>query len=101
MIIYNINNEILNEEEIDYTKGYLEPISENSARFIPYTQKQLKTMQYEPKIGTLKYFLKQSDYQAIKYAEGLITEQEYAEIKAQRQAWRDEINRLEQEIKNA
>ena len=41
-----------------------------------------------------------TDYQAIKYAEGLITEAEYAPIKAQRQAWRDEINRLEEEMKD-
>ena len=38
----------------------------------------------------------QTDYQAIKYAEGQLTEEEYAPIKAQRQAWRDEINLLEQ-----
>ena len=48
------------------------------------------------KIAELKYKLMQTDYQAIKYAEGQLTEEEYAPIKAQRQAWRDEINLLEQ-----
>ena len=47
------------------------------------------------KIFDLKIKLKQTDYKAIKYAEGLITEEEYAPIKAQRQEWRDEINQLE------
>lgn len=48
------------------------------------------------KISELKALLSQTDYKAIKYAEGLITEEEYAPIKAQRQLWRDEINRIEQ-----
>ena len=51
----------------------------------------------EQQIAGLKQNLADTDYKAIKYAEGLISEQEYAEIKAQRQAWRDEINRLELE----
>lgn len=47
------------------------------------------------KIFKLKEKLRKTDYQAIKYAEGLISEEDYAPIKAQRQAWRDEINQLE------
>lgn len=50
------------------------------------------------KIAELKYKLMQTDYQAIKYAEGQLSEEEYAPIKAQRQAWRDEINVLEQQL---
>lgn len=50
------------------------------------------------KILVLKQKLKNTDYQAIKYAEGLLTEEEYAPIKAQRQAWRNEINALEKEL---
>ena len=50
------------------------------------------------KILALKQQLKNTDYQAIKYAEGLLTEEEYAPIKANRQAWRDEINRLEKDV---
>lgn len=48
------------------------------------------------KIDILKLKLQESDYKAIKYAEGILTEEEYAPIKAERQAIRDEINRLEQ-----
>lgn len=47
------------------------------------------------RIAELKQLLEDTDYKAIKYAEGLISEEEYAEVKAQRQAWRDEINSLE------
>ena len=47
------------------------------------------------RIDELKLNLANTDYQAIKYAEGLISAEEYASMKAQRQAWRDEINQLE------
>lgn len=46
-------------------------------------------------IQQLKSKLTETDYKAIKYAEGLLSEEEYAETKAQRQAWRDRINELE------
>ena len=52
------------------------------------------------KIIVLKQQIQQSDYKAIKYAEGLFSEEEYAPIKAERQALRDEINRLEAELAN-
>lgn len=47
-------------------------------------------------IDLLKKKLADTDYKAIKYAEGLISDEEYAPIKAERQHFRDEINRLEQ-----
>lgn len=50
------------------------------------------------RIAELKSLLAQTDYQAIKYAEGQISESDYSEMKAQRQAWRDEINELETEV---
>lgn len=50
------------------------------------------------KISILKRKLQRTDYLAIKYAEGLLTEEEYAPIKAKRQAWRDEINNLEKQL---
>lgn len=50
------------------------------------------------KIDILKLKLQESDYKAIKYAEGILSEEEYAPIRAERQAIRDEINRLEKEL---
>lgn len=52
----------------------------------------------EERVATLKQLLSNTDYKAIKYAEGLISEAEYKSIKEQRQAWRDEINQLESEL---
>lgn len=54
---------------------------------------------YEIKLIDLKSELRRSDYKAIKHAEGLISDVDYAPIKAQRQAWRDEINEIEEQIK--
>ena len=52
----------------------------------------------EDKISQLKDNLADTDYQAIKYAEGWITDEEYEPLKLQRQAWRNEINMLEKNI---
>lgn len=50
-------------------------------------------------IRELKQKLFDTDYKAIKYSEGLLTDEEYAEVKAQRQEWRTEINKLEEKLK--
>lgn len=50
-------------------------------------------------IEELKQKLKDTDYQAIKFAEGFYSIEEYAPIKAQRQSWRDKINELEMQAK--
>ena len=51
----------------------------------------------ETQITELKEKLRETDYQAIKYAEGLISGEDYAPTKKQRQEWRDKINELESE----
>ena len=53
------------------------------------------------RIQELKRNLTATDYKAIKYAEGLLSVEEYAGIKAERQAWRNEINKLEAELGKA
>lgn len=52
----------------------------------------------EMQIMLLKNRLKETDYKAIKYSEGWLTDEEYAETKTERQRIREEINRLEQEL---
>lgn len=47
------------------------------------------------RVQALKDMLADTDYKAIKFAEGLIPSEEYETIRQQRQAWRDEINILE------
>ena len=50
-------------------------------------------------IRELQVKLSATDYQALKYSEGWITEKDYTEIKANRQSWRDAINQLQAQLK--
>lgn len=61
----------------------------------PILLKKRKQMQ----ILGLKRKLSNSDYKAIKYAEGWLTDEEYSTVKMERQALRDRINTLEIEVK--
>lgn len=63
--------------------------------YIPYTEEEIAKRSAEREIAELKANLSETDYQAIKYAEGVISIDEYAPMKEQRQVWRDRINALE------
>jgi len=65
--------------------------------YIPYTEVELKKIEDSKTILELKQKLASTDYKAIKYAEGELVDEEYAETKAQRKQWREEINRLQGE----
>lgn len=52
------------------------------------------------KITHLKSRLSKTDYYTNKFVEGELTQEEFDPIKEQRKAWREEINLLEQKIKN-
>ena len=52
----------------------------------------------EPRIVELKQLLASQDYKTIKYMQGELTEEEFAMVKAQCKAWRDEINELEASV---
>ena len=59
------------------------------------TEEDLLKDQYRLEITQLKKQLSDTDYKAIKYAEGQISESEYALVRAERQGYRDRINELE------
>ena len=61
------------------------------------TAEEIAEQERQARIAELKTLLAESDYKAIKYAEGWISAEDYAADKTQRQAWRDEINELESE----
>lgn len=63
-----------------------------------YTESELAIAYKKKRIAELKSLLQATDYQAIKYVEGFISEEDYLPIKQARQAWRDEINALEAEL---
>lgn len=115
MIVYNEDlTRQLNINEVDYTKGYLEPVKqfvehhEATENGKPAHDEYQTVFVYKlfgekdlamHRILELKQNLKDTDYQAIKYAEGIIGAPEYYDIKQKRQEWRDEINRLEMNLK--
>lgn len=52
----------------------------------------------ESEIRGLKLLLSQTDYKALKHADGVITNEEYEETRQLRITYREEINRLEAEL---
>ena len=71
-----------------YLKGYAPKKTEN----------MILIEQYQSEIIELKKYLSDTDYKAIKYAEGEITESDYQEVKSQRHDARVRINELESMI---
>lgn len=90
------------------TKYYLydkEVSQEEAYNLIPIsiTEERVDLREKNPQehISDLKDKLRASDYKAIKYAEGLITYDEYLPIKNQREEYRKKINVYENMLKNS
>lgn len=81
------------------TKTLSEKIKTAQERQYQEMLKQSRISQINRTIGEYKCKLKSTDYKTLKYAEGELSAEEYAETLAQRRAWRAEINALEEEIK--
>lgn len=62
------------------------------------TDSDIRIAEVRLEITRLKHLLADSDYKAIKFAEGEMTAEDYESTKTQRKAWRAEINALEDEI---
>ena len=86
---------------IDIPQDELETMRLARLEYEQQLQRQAEIDEVQRKISEIKAKLSQTDYQAIKYAEGFISETDYAPMKALRQAYRDEINRLEAELASA
>lgn len=63
--------------------------------------KELNRQNIENEIAIYMQLLTNTDYKALKHADGTITDEDYAEIKANRQAWRDRINELQEQLASA
>ena len=85
----NIEDVIINKTRLTVKKG--KAILDNSG---DYTEEGKKANRAK-RIMELKKLLSDTDYMCLKHMDGALTDAEYAETKAQRQAWRDEINQLE------
>ena len=78
----------------------IEPREDGTRQFqikqIPQKTEDEKLIeQYQSEIVELKKYLSDTDYKAIKFAEGEITESDYQEVKSQRHDARVRINELE------
>ena len=78
----------------------IEPLEDGTRQFqikqIPHKTEDEKLIeQYQSEIVELKKYLSDTDYKAIKFAEGEITESDYREVKSQRHDARVRINELE------
>ena len=58
-----------------------------------------KILEYYAQISVLKKKLRATDYKALKFAEGELSEYDYAPIRQERRNLRLQINELEEEIK--
>ena len=113
MRILDEQGQPLTEEQCDLTAGFLReeviirpdaaPI-DNVTKFAWADQDYETILRYvvipeeerrAERIAQLKQQLSDTDYAVIKIAEGAATPDEYAEVIAQRQEWRAEINQLE------
>lgn len=86
---------------IDIPQAELKTMRSEQLKYEQQLQRQAEINEIQRKINETKVKLSQTDYQAIKYFEGFISEADYAPMKALRQAYRDEINRLEAELASA
>ena len=86
----------LNKQIIPSKYGYKAQLVKDELNGIGFYKLEKKVELIE--IEELKQKLLETDYQAIKYAEGQMSEEEYLPIKEQRQAWRHRINELEVEL---
>lgn len=59
------------------------------------TPEDILREEYTAEIQALKQSLAETDYKAIKYAEGVMADEDYQATGIQRQAWRRRINELE------
>lgn len=100
VITYPIDESLITIDIDDYTTihcGYDRYVSKTILKSKKYESDLKKENTYN-RILELKKLLSDTDYIAIKYAEGLLSEEEYKSIKELRKSYRDEINTLEKEL---
>ena len=94
------NNEIVDFADWKYSEDCLETnesiVRNYDGKLVFEKDANVDKINSQLQIAKLKQKLQETDYKAIKYAEGVLTKEEYEPIKKERQALRDKINQLEQ-----
>lgn len=83
---------IIDTPYIEHQDAYDE--EEQIQVYIPYSEEYLNDKQEKTELEKLKNLLSSTDYEAIKYAEGWFTEEEYAPIKEYRENLRKQIRAI-------
>jgi len=89
--------EISAEDALKYDNGYVRGI-DGKPVIMPVTEKtdkELLAVAKSTKVAELKSFLAATDYQAIKFLEGELTDEAYASMKVLRETWRLAINKIQ------
>lgn len=73
-------------------------IGDDLKSVVEKTAAEIAVESNKKRIAELKSQLTATDYQSHKHADGAMSDEEFEPIRAQRQAWRDEINLLEDSI---
>lgn len=60
-----------------------------------------KTMEIQGQINGYEIALRDTDYISHKHADGAITDEEYEEVRVQREAWRQAIRDLRKQLEEA
>ena len=95
-VLRYVNNNGLTFEKCDGGFKIVEkPIPTVVSDIRQKTESMILVEQYQSEIVKLKKYLSDTDYKAIKFAEGEITESDYQEVKSQRHDARVRINELE------
>ena len=83
---------VVDQEAVEGKKAYQE--TEHIYIYIPFNEEELKEIEKNNKLNELYIKLSEPDYEAIKYAEGCYTEEEYQPIREYRESLREEIRKL-------
>ena len=84
----------LKNHTLCWSGGEVVPYKKTAAE-IMVDEAKIKRQKAQREIFELKSKLRDSDYKAIKYAEGEMTAEEFEPVKTERRAWRAKINELE------
>lgn len=87
---------IIDEPGKPYQSAWTETI--HYQIYIPYTDLELEKQELKKKLEEVLNKLRDSDYQAIKYAEGWFSEEEYAPIKELRESYRVQVREYQKRI---
>ena len=97
-IVVPDNARLMTEEDAAYFQAKADEATAQRNKAIQIGSINEEIIGFKQQIAALKRNLDQTDYQALKHGDGFLTDDEYAPVKAQRQAWREEINLYEMKI---